>query len=56
MVFFLIILIVLVITGAIFSYFCQPDPAMTVYAKYVIKEKEKAAKRKERRKAKSMPE
>jgi hypothetical protein len=45
---------VLVITGAVFSYFCQPDPSMATYAKYVIKEKEKKEKRKARLKAKAL--
>lgn len=41
MVVFLILLIFLVITGAVFSYFCEPDPQMVAITKQIQKEKEK---------------
>jgi flagellar basal body-associated protein FliL len=41
---FLVLLICLVIFGAIFSYFCEPDPEMVAYTKQVLKEREKQAR------------
>ncbi len=38
---FLITLILVIITGAIFSYFCEPDPQMVAITKQIQKEQEK---------------